>query len=61
MSREKELSINVNTVAQAEEVLKSLDSLESNAQVSVGPVTLSTSLRLETLLQTHNKMTILRF
>ncbi|XP_037833166.1 proto-oncogene DBL isoform X1 [Kryptolebias marmoratus] len=32
MSREKELSINVNTLAQAEEALKRLNTLESNAQ-----------------------------
>ncbi|XP_041845858.1 proto-oncogene DBL isoform X4 [Melanotaenia boesemani] len=32
MSQEKELSINVNTLAQTEQMLKKLDTLESNAQ-----------------------------
>lgn len=35
MAQERELSVSVDTLAQTEQALKRLDSLESNAQVSV--------------------------
>lgn len=53
MGREKELSVNVSTLVQAEEALKRLDSLESNAQVRVSLMTSPTSLLLEILQQTR--------
>lgn len=37
-AQEKELSISVDTLAQTEQALKRLDSLESNAQVSVANI-----------------------
>lgn len=60
MCQEKELSINVNTLAQTEQALKKLDSLESNAQVSVSPIPMPRSdpLFLVSLQQPDNKMSI---
>lgn len=40
MHQERELSINVNTLAQTEQLLKRLNDLEANAQVSISPVTM---------------------
>lgn len=43
MHEETELSINVATLAQTEQALKRIDNLESNAQVSIFPFTMSKS------------------
>lgn len=43
MTQERELSISVNTLAQTEQALNRLDSLESNAQVRVSPISVLNS------------------